>query len=62
MSKVYYCIKNFYLFKKGANYYCFAVVGDKYYFSVPNDIFQVTEIILNKKAVDENFEVNPNFL
>lgn len=62
MSKVYYCIKNFYLFKKGASYYCFAIVGDKYYFSIHNEVFQVTEIILNKKAVDENFEANPNFL
>ena len=56
MSKTYYCVKSFFIFERGARYYCFAVVENKYYFLTYNNPFGVNEVILSKDSVDENFK------
>ena len=57
MSKTYYCIKSFFIFERGASYYCFAVVEGKYYFLTYDNPFGVNEVILTKECVMDNFTV-----
>ena len=56
MTRTYYCIKSFFIFERGACFYCFAVVGNKYYFSTYDNPFGVNQVIITKESVDENFK------
>ena len=57
MSKTYYCIKSFSVFEEGAQYYCFAKKGSKYYFSVPYNFYGFDQIILERDTVKKYFKI-----